>query len=86
MAYSTSNPPQLLVPSIGATPALWAYKSTNLSTDTIASGFYSNGSNLGMKVADIVLVVNSTSGIPYVTAVSSVTASSAATTVASTAT
>jgi hypothetical protein len=86
MAYSTSNPPQLIVPSIGGKPAVWAYTSTNVSTDTLASGFFANGSDLGMKRADIVLVIGSTSGIPYLTGVSSVTASSAATVVASTAT
>lgn len=86
MSYSTSNPPQLLVPSIGGGVAVWAYKSTHLSTDVIASNFFSNGAALGMKRADVVLVINSTSGIPYVAGVSSVTASSAATVVASSAT
>lgn len=86
MAYSTANPPNVLVPSIGARPAVWTYQSTNLSTDTLAAGFFSNGSDLGMKAGDIVLVMNSTSGVPYLTGVSSVTASSAATVVASTAT
>jgi hypothetical protein len=86
MAYSTSNPPKLLVPSIGEAPALWGYRSTNTSTEILASGFFSNGHDLGMQVGDIVLNINSTSGIPYLTGVSSVTTSSAATVVASTAT
>jgi hypothetical protein len=86
MAYSTSSPPQLLVPSIGGTPALWTYKSTNTSTEVLASGFFANGSALGMKVGDFVLNINSTSGVPYLTGVLSVAASSAATVVASTAT
>jgi hypothetical protein len=84
MSYSTSNPPQLLVPSIGATPALWSYRSTNTSTECLASGFFSNGHALGLKAGDIVTCINSTSGIPFVTGVSSVTASSAATVVGST--
>jgi hypothetical protein len=84
MAYSTSSPPTLLVPSIGAFPAVWAYKSTHTTTEVLASGFFSNGAALGMKVADIVLTINSTSGVPAVQGVSSVTASSAATVVAST--
>jgi hypothetical protein len=86
MAYSTSNPPTLLVPSIGAKPAVWAYRSTNTSTETLAAGFFSNGAALGLKAGDIVVSINSTSGVPYITGVSSVTASSAATVVASTAT
>jgi hypothetical protein len=84
MAYSTSNPPTLLVPSIGAYPAFWAYKSTNTSTEVLASGFFSNGAALGMKAGDVVVTINSTSYIPAVLGVSSVTASSAATVVAST--
>jgi hypothetical protein len=86
MAYSTSNPPTLLVPSIGNKPALWAYQSTHVSTDVLASNFFSNGSGLGMKVGDFVLVSNTTSAVPYFTGVSTVNASSAATVVASTAT
>lgn len=86
MSYSTTNPPQLLVPSVGGGVAQWAYRSTNLSTDTLAASFYTNGAALGMKAGDIVTVINTTSGVPYITGVVSVTASSGATTVASTAT
>lgn len=84
MAYATTNPPQLLVPSIGATPALWSYRSTNTSTEVLASGFFSNGSALGMKVGDFLLTASTTGFIPALVAVSSVTASSAATVVGST--
>lgn len=84
MAYSTTNPPQLLVPSIGGKPALWAYSSTHSSTEILASGFFSNGSNLGMRAGDFLLSVISSSFTPCLTAVSSVAASSAATVVPST--
>lgn len=84
MAYSTSAPPQLLVPSIGTAPALWSYRSTNVSTDLLATGFFSNGSNLGMKAGDFMLAASTTGFTPALVAVSSVTASSAATVVAST--
>lgn len=84
MAYSTSNPPQLLVPSIGGKPALWAYSSTHSSTEVIAASFFANGSNLGMKTGDLLLSVISSSFTPCLTAVSSVVASSAATVVPST--
>jgi hypothetical protein len=86
MAYSTSNPPQILVPSLGGGVAMWAYRSTNTSTECLATGFFSNGSALGMKAGDLVTCINSTSGVRFDTGVSSVTASSAATVVASTAT
>lgn len=85
MAYSTSNPPQLLVPSIGNKPALWAYSSTHTSTEVLATGFFTNGLGLGMKVNDILITVSSTGYIPYMTAVSSV-ASTATTVVGSSAT
>ena len=85
MAYSTSNPPTLLVPSIGAKPALWAYQSTNTSTDILAAGFFTNGSGLGMKTNDLLITVSSTGYLPFLCAVSSVGASSAATVVGSSA-
>ena len=85
MAYSTTNPPTLLVPSIGNKPALWAYSSTHTSTEILASNFFSNGAGLGMKVNDILITVSSTGFIPYLVAVSSVNASSAASVTASSA-
>lgn len=84
MAYSTSNPPQLMVPSIGAKPGIWTYRSTNTTTESLATGFFSDGAALGMKVGDFVLTVSTTGFIPALQAVSSVTASSAATVVGST--
>lgn len=85
MAYVSTNPPQLLVPSIGGKPALWAYRSTHTSTEILASGFFANGSDLGMKANDLLVTVSSTGFIPFLAAVSSVTASSAATVVGSSA-
>lgn len=35
--------------------ALWTYTSTNLTTDLVASGFFSDGKALGMRPGDIVL-------------------------------
>ena len=84
MAYSSTNPPQVLVPGMGSAPSLWVYKSTHTSTEAANSGFFTNGAALGMKAADLVLVVNSTSGVAYLAGVVSVTASSAASLVGST--
>jgi hypothetical protein len=86
MAYETSNPPRLLIPSIGGGLQVWGYQSTHASTVVAGAGFFSNGAALGMRVGDVVLVVNSTSGVPYVTGISTVNDSSAATVVPSTAT
>ena len=85
MAYSTSNPPKLLVPSLGQAPALWGYRSTNTSTEILASNFFSDGAALGMQVNDLLITVSSTGFIPFLAAVSTVNASSAATVVGSSA-
>lgn len=59
MAYSTSNPPALKssAPLTGAGQT-WAYRSTDVATDVDASGYFSNGAALGMKVGDIVEVTD----------------------------
>lgn len=35
--------------------AVWVYSSTNLTTDIVASGFFSDGKYLGMRPGDIVI-------------------------------
>lgn len=81
MAYSSTNPPHLLVASVGnRTPNLWGYSGSTESVAQIAaSGFFANGHALGMKVRDFVLVSattgSTTFGVGYV---HSVAASSAA--------
>lgn len=60
MAYSTSNPPNLEVQSI-AGPRTWRYVSTDPSTDVDASGYFTNGYELGMRDGDQVIVVDSDS-------------------------
>lgn len=83
MAYSSTNPPYLLVPrAAGGAGALWGYLSTADSLATIAgSGYFTNGHALGMKVRDFVLAAGATSStaIGPVGFVTTVTASSAAT-------
>lgn len=76
MAYSTSNPPINLTSGIGigrgstaltgGNKSLWMYNSTNLSTDILASNFFTDGFYLGMRPGDIVL------GTQYTSAGSSV--------------
>jgi hypothetical protein len=82
MAYSTSSPPNLVVPRMGgaAAQAIWTYMSTDVHTDVDAADYFSNGDALGMKVNDIVLVTK-TSATIGVTAhvVTAVTAGGAAT-------
>lgn len=79
MAYSTSNPPKRIAGGISG-PQLWIYNSTDVHTDVDASGYFTNGAALGMKVGDHVIVGKSTatigSTLHYVT---TVTAGGAAT-------
>jgi hypothetical protein len=56
MAYSTSNPPQLQAQSI-ASGRTYRYASTHGATEIVASGFFSNGYDLGMRVGDVLISV-----------------------------
>ena len=56
MAYSTSSPPVCVTPRMGSGPALWIYNSADVHTDVDATGYFTNGYDLGMKVGDMVLV------------------------------
>lgn len=83
MAYSTSNPPRLLVAGMGGSPAMWHYSSTDVSTAVKATGYFSNGAALGMRVGDVLHSVALSTAGAYVShssgVVSSVPTSSAAT-------
>lgn len=72
MAYATTNPPCLMVPSIGAKPQIWAYRSTDVVGDVDASGYFTNGEALGMKLGDMVWVYDSTTPLCTVCWVSAV--------------
>lgn len=56
MSYSTSAPPVCVAQGPGDSPSLWIYNSTDVHTDVDATDYFSNGSALGMKVGDHVLV------------------------------
>lgn len=64
MSYSTSAPPQCVVPRLGSGgAAVWVYTSTDVHTDVDESGYFSNGYDLGMKVGDVVMVSKSSATI-----------------------
>lgn len=72
MAYVTTNPPQTLIPSVGARPALWTYESADVDSAVNATDYFTNGSDLGMKVGDPVFVYDTTTpkvSVHYVSAV-----------------
>lgn len=59
MAYSTSNPPMCLVSAMNASSNnIWLYKSTDAATAVDADGYITNGEALGMRVGDIVFVLD----------------------------
>jgi hypothetical protein len=57
MAYSTSNPPRLISQAI-ASLRMWEYASTDAGTVVDASGYFTNGYDLGMRAGDTVRVVD----------------------------
>lgn len=85
MAYSTTNPPGLVAPRVGAAGGLWNYTSVDSMATVAASGYFTNGHALGMRVGDGFHAVNLSTAGAYEGhgwgTVSSVTASSAATVV-----
>jgi hypothetical protein len=76
MAYSSTNPPQLIAQTFGNVPAhprLWSYASTDAIATVCGSSYFSNGYALGMHVGDVVFVLDTSSTLGsqgYVSAVS----------------
>ena len=63
MAYSTSNPPRLAIPAVGATgPNVWLYDSADAATTVRAANYITDALDLGMKVGDIVIQGDSAGG------------------------
>ncbi len=80
MAYVTTNPPICLVSGMGSQPSLWVYTSTDIHTDVDASGYFTDGDALGLKVGDVMLVSKSSATIgTTIHYVQTVTAGGAAT-------
>jgi hypothetical protein len=80
MSYSTSNPPRLLAQAIGGGGNLWIYQSTDVSTDVDAAGYFTNGDALGLKVGDVMFVIETDNSYTQTThSVTAVTAGGAAT-------
>jgi len=59
MAYATTNPPRLVTQVMAETNGrVWAYSSADATATVDGSGYITNGGNLGMKVGDLVMVVD----------------------------
>ncbi len=79
MAYSTSAPPALVSQKTGSsTGNEWMYYSTDAFETVAAADYFSNGSDLGMAVGDLITVVNTTDNVHQRTVVRAVTAGGAA--------
>lgn len=58
MAYATTNPPQLVQSAIAGFGQRWRYESADAAADADTDGYFTNAQDLGMKVGDIVEVVD----------------------------
>lgn len=80
MAYATTLPPLCVGGGLGAGAQLWIYVSEDVHTDVDATGYFTDGHALGMRVNDVVIVVKSTATVgATVHVVSTSTAGGAAT-------
>ena len=75
MAYSVSNPPQLIAQGIGGSASLWIYKSADTEDDFDGAGYITNAGALGMKTGDAVIAIDTSNGL---TSMGKVTVSSGA--------
>lgn len=68
--YSTSNPPKLLIPSFTNTTgqaSIWIYQSVDNATTVDVPGYFTNAKDLGIKVGDYILVLDSDASPPLTT-------------------
>lgn len=73
MAYSAAGV-KLLVPGMGAGPALWYYKTDDAHTAVDEASYFTTAGDLGMKDNDIVLVIDEDTGTTTLHHVTGVTA------------
>lgn len=79
MAYSTSAPPALVAQGIGGANKIFDYRSTDAASAVDASGYITNGYELGMRQGDTVLV-HDTDASPVAQTIHTVSTSTTSTT------
>lgn len=58
MAYSITNPPRMLLQSVGGvSPGIWVLTGTDTAATVDTTGYITNGGDLGMKVNDLVFYI-----------------------------
>jgi hypothetical protein len=81
MSYAASGL-RLMIPRIGSGPALFFYHTTDAHTDVDADNYFTDGADMGMKVNDVVIVVDTDTNTCTVHMVSTVSASTKDATIA----
>lgn len=81
MAYETTNPPSLVSQRIGSAGKIWMYLDGDAVSTVVGAGYFTNGYHLGMRVGDLVHIVNSSTGLVQSAGVTTATAATGAVTV-----
>lgn len=63
MAYSTSNPPFLIIQAVGGRLRLWGYVSADAETAFDDTDYITNASDLGMVTGDFVFILDTTNSL-----------------------
>lgn len=58
MTYATTNPPVCLTRNMGSSNNMWIYRSTDDAATVNSAGYITNATELGMKVGDLVHIVD----------------------------
>lgn len=81
MSYLTTNPPVRVWQTLAGNSG-WFYRSTDQASDVDAGDYFSNGDALGMKIGDVMYIIDSdNTDLLVMASVTVVTAGGAATVV-----
>jgi len=68
MAYAVTNPPKLVTQGIGGSGvSVWTYSSTDAAADVDAANYITDGGSLGLKVGDVIFVLDTDASPPITT-------------------
>lgn len=63
MAYDTKIPPMLFANGVGGASRLWIYKSADPIATVNTAGYFTNGVELGLKLWDMMIVIDTVNGL-----------------------
>lgn len=63
MAYDRNNPPALFANGVGGMARFWIYKSPDPVATVNTAGYFTNGVDLGLKLWDPMLIIDTTNGL-----------------------